>query len=141
MKLKTTQKGLATVEAAIILPVFLLVMFAIMEFGIILYDKAVITNASREAARSGIALRNPKLTTAQISAVATNYCTASLANFNAANLTVTANQSAPPNFGTPLSVNVSYRYNFILGNFFSVLSGGVIPNSLTLLAQTTMNNE
>ena len=61
MKLKRAQSGLAMVEAAIILPVFLLVMFAIMEFGIVLYDKAVITNASREAARSGIALRSPKL--------------------------------------------------------------------------------
>lgn len=141
MKLKHSQKGLAMIEAAIILPLFLLVMFAIMEFGLVLYDKAVITNASREAARSGIALRSPKLTKAEIETVATDYCTANLANFNPANLTVNADQPDPPNFGTPLKVEVTYQYDFVLGNFFSFLSGGVIPNSLTLPAETSMNNE
>ncbi len=141
MKLKNTQKGLAMVEAAIILPLFLVLMFGIMEFGIVLYDKAVITNASREAARSGIALKSPKLTTDDIEQVATDYCSANLINFDADNLDVDVNQSAPPNFGTPLTVIVTYDYDFILGNFFSFMSGGAIPNSLTLPAQTTMNNE
>ena len=73
MKLKYTQNGASTVEFAMILPFLLVILFGIMEFGIILYDKAVITNASREAARSGIAYRNPKLTNAEIKGVAVNY--------------------------------------------------------------------
>ena len=31
-----------------------MLLFGIIEFGIILYDKAMITNASREGARAGI---------------------------------------------------------------------------------------
>ena len=38
------------------------------------YDKAMITNAAREAARAGIVLRNPRMTKAQVEAVASNFC-------------------------------------------------------------------
>lgn len=142
MKLKHYQKGLAIVEAAIILPLFLVLMFGIIELGIVLYDKAVITNASREAARSGIALKSPKLTTDDIEQVAIDYCTDNLINFDAANLDVNADQSAPANFGTPLIVAVQYDYhNMVLGNLLSLLSGGTFPDPLVLSAQTTMNNE
>ena len=61
MKLKTKQRGAETVEFAIILPILLIILFGIMEYGIVLYDKAVITNASREGARSGIAYKCPVL--------------------------------------------------------------------------------
>ncbi|HXV21365.1 MAG TPA: TadE/TadG family type IV pilus assembly protein [Desulfuromonadales bacterium] len=48
------ENGAALVEFALILPVLLLILLGIIEFGIILYDKAIITNASREMAREGI---------------------------------------------------------------------------------------
>lgn len=48
------QSGAAIVEFAIVLPVLLIFIFGIIEFGFLLYDQAVITNASREGARSGV---------------------------------------------------------------------------------------
>ena len=45
------QRGAAAVEFAIVLPLLLVFVFGIIEFGFLLYDKAVITNASREGAR------------------------------------------------------------------------------------------
>jgi Flp pilus assembly protein TadG len=36
-----------------------MLLFGIIEFGIILYDKAMITNASREGARAGIVYSEP----------------------------------------------------------------------------------
>ena len=142
MKLNQSQKGLAIVEAAIILPVFLLLMFGIMEFGIVLYEKAVIRNANREAARSGIALRSPKLTKADIEGVAIRYCQTNLIGYKAANLTVTATQSAPPDFGTQLRVDIVYRYNnMVLGSLLGLFPGNPFPNPLPLPATTTMNNE
>ena len=48
------QKGVAALEFAIILPVLLLLTCGIIEFSVALYDKAMITNASREGARAGI---------------------------------------------------------------------------------------
>lgn len=45
------QHGVAAVEMALILPLLCFIVFAIINFGIIFYDNAVITNAAREGAR------------------------------------------------------------------------------------------
>ena len=55
MKLRNiNNKGNAAIEFAIILPLFLFICLGIIEFSVLLYDKAMITNASREGARKGI---------------------------------------------------------------------------------------
>ena len=43
---------MAAIEFALVSPILIFLLFAIIEFSIVLYDKAIITNASREAARS-----------------------------------------------------------------------------------------
>jgi hypothetical protein len=48
------ESGVAAIEFAIVLPVLLLLLIGIIEFSVILYDKAMITNAAREGARAGI---------------------------------------------------------------------------------------
>ena len=48
------QSGQALVELALVLPLLLILAFGIVEFGLLMYNKAVITNASREGARVGI---------------------------------------------------------------------------------------
>jgi Flp pilus assembly protein TadG len=48
------QKGAAIVEFALILPLLLILLFGIIEISLLLYNKAMITNASREGARTGI---------------------------------------------------------------------------------------
>jgi hypothetical protein len=57
-RLMRNNKGAAMAELAITLPILLIVLFGIFEFGLIMYDKAVITNASREGARTGIVFRS-----------------------------------------------------------------------------------
>ena len=46
---------MAAVELAIILPIFLLVLFGIVEFGGMMYDQQIIETAAREGARWGAA--------------------------------------------------------------------------------------
>lgn len=48
------EKGVAAIEFALVLPILLLLLIGIVEFSLLLYDKAMITNASREGARLGI---------------------------------------------------------------------------------------
>jgi hypothetical protein len=48
------QEGAVIVELAIVLPLLLLIAFGIIEFGVLLYNKQVVTNASREVARAAI---------------------------------------------------------------------------------------
>ena len=49
-----SEKGVSAVEFALIAPLLFVITFGIIEFGILLFDKAVVTNASREGARKAI---------------------------------------------------------------------------------------
>ena len=57
-KLRKNQFGASLVEMAIIVFLFFIVIFGIIDFGFLLYNKQVITNAAREAARFGIVARD-----------------------------------------------------------------------------------
>jgi hypothetical protein len=48
------QSGSSAIEFALVLPVLIVLLFGIVEFGVLFYDKAMITNASREGARLGV---------------------------------------------------------------------------------------
>jgi Flp pilus assembly protein TadG len=60
------QRGVAVVEFALILPLLLLLLIGSIDVSLALYNKSVITNASREGARAGIVARNPVITDAEI---------------------------------------------------------------------------
>jgi Flp pilus assembly protein TadG len=53
-----SNSGQALVEFALILPILIIIILGIADFGIALYDKAMVTNASREGARAGIVFRS-----------------------------------------------------------------------------------
>lgn len=131
------QTGIAAVEFALILPVLLVILFGIINFGIYMYDKAVITNASREGARAGIIsvvsgkglggsecaeinAGNSGISTAQC--VVNNYVANNLVTFGTPTLTVTASHSGTGCSITPLpvgsnscklTVNVTYAFDGI----------------------------
>ena len=52
--LKSTQKGLAIVEAAIVLPLFLLLVLAIIDGGRMIYTYGVMSHAAREGVRYAV---------------------------------------------------------------------------------------
>ena len=145
VKMKFNNKnGTAIVEFAIILPLLLILIFGIIEFSLVLYDKAMITNASREGARAGIVFRADPvtgdyspLTNAEIAAVVNNYLSNYLITFGGptnATTTVTRVGSSP---GGELGVNVAFSYNFlVLPNFVSSL-----VNPINLTAITAMRFE
>ncbi|MDP3876992.1 MAG: pilus assembly protein [Methylobacter sp.] len=150
MKLKCTQKGTSTVEFAMILPFLLIIFFGIMEFGILLYDKAVITNASREAARSGIAFKSPKLSNSAIKQVAVDYAgnyliSSSSVKLSSADINVlpATPLSVATISGTPLTVGITYPYTFfVFGNLFNAyMNGSFTDNQIILSATTVMNHE
>lgn len=135
---RRNKHGVVAVEFSLVLPVLLLLVFGIIEFGLAMYDKAVITNASREAARAGVVLKNPKMTTAQIQNVALNYCQNHLITLGSSTSpTVTVPSGQGGSFGTPLTVTVTYSYSGLaLGAMIRPFTG-----PLQLAATTVMNNE
>ena len=66
--------GASAVEFALILPFLILIIFGTIELCLYLYNKNVITNASREGARAGIVGKMPRLSNNDIETVVKNYC-------------------------------------------------------------------
>lgn len=144
------RKGTSTVEFAIVLPVLLLILFGIIEMALVFYDKAMITNGSREGARAGIVFRADAdtgiyspMTETEISTVVNNYLADSLVTFSTATATIEVDpDQCPPLTATPprqITVTVTYPYTFlVLPNFISTLVG---LNPLNLTAVTVMRCE
>jgi len=127
-------RGLAVIEMAFVLPLFLIVVFGGVNFAVGLYNQAVITNASREAAREGIAFRVPAPTYQEITSKALTYCQNHLVTFGTQvqpQVQIEEPQGRLP--GAPLRVTVTYAYQGL--QIFSGLSPG------TLSATSTMTYE
>jgi len=133
------QRGASAVEFAIVLPLLVIFVFGIIEFGIIFYDKAMVTNASREAARKGILFRDPRVSASEIQSVVDNYCGDKMITFGSSpSLTTTVPSGECVNHNDQLIVNVTFQYDFLLiPNFL----GGALPNSITIGAVTEMRCE
>ncbi len=135
------QKGVAAVEFAIILPVLMIIIFGIIEFGLLLYDKQVITNASREGARAGVVVGVSRVDDAGILEVMDRYIANNLVTFGSTpSLNITIDPVEPRtgmDFGEELTVTVTYDYDFlVLPNFVASLTG-----VQTLVAKTVMKME
>lgn len=115
---KKNGDGTAMVEFALVLPIFLLIVFGVVNYGILLFDQAVITNAAREGARWG-AIHTTSTTKANCGpsaaagasdpcGVANNYATSGLITFGDGNL-----QTSSTGDGTAhslVTVEVEYDY-------------------------------
>lgn len=77
-----SEKGAAVVEFAIVLPILLVIVFGIVEFGFILYNQAMLTNATREGARGGILATSPRQSTNSIDQNVKLYAADFLFNFD-----------------------------------------------------------
>ena len=134
------EEGQGLVEFAIILPMLLLLLLGMIEFGLILYNQHVITNASREGARYGIVVHNPRRTPEEIEIVVDEYLANNLVTFGSITEPTTIIDPVETSgalFGEDLSVDVSFHYDFLVfPNFLGDLFGG-----LDLRAHTTMKYE
>jgi Flp pilus assembly protein TadG len=137
MKRIKCQKGAAAVEFAFLAPLLFVIVFGIIEFSVLLFDKQVITNASREGARYGILWGPSRLTDSEIETRVNAYSAAHLVTFGASNTPVTSVTRSGSNPGDALTVTVTYNYDFLfIPNF---IPG--IPRTKTLNAVSVMRME
>lgn len=122
------QKGASAVEFVIVLLLLLPLVFGIADVGIALYNKQVITNASREGARAGIAR-----STTPIKTVVDNYCSGRL--FPAGTLPSNVTFSGGGDFQNNLTVTVTLDHNFMFAGII-----GLSP-TITMTGQTLMKME
>jgi Flp pilus assembly protein TadG len=114
MKKLIEYKGAAAVEFAILLPILVIILFGIVEFGVLMFNQQVITNASREGARAGMVMSIPRVSAGAISAVVTNYADSHLITFGTSNPTNTVVSATGTGSGDYLTVTVNYNYSFLV---------------------------
>ena len=130
-RFKISENGVAAVEFALILPVLMLIVFGILNYGILLYDQAVITNAAREGARWGaintsaaIGCSGTATGTADPCQIANSYTAANLIGFGST-VTSTTTASGSGTSGTTVTVTVSYPFTeigYVVGYLLNNLS-------------------
>ncbi|ERI91501.1 TadE-like protein [Clostridiales bacterium oral taxon 876 str. F0540] len=129
MKIIRNNKGQALVEFAIILPILLLLIMGIVQFGMMINSYLSIQYASREGARAGIV----GSTDAEIK----NLIIANSQSLDASKITVTITPDfANRKSGDALTVKLSYSYNLTVP-----IISSMFKNSVLLNAQTSMRIE
>ena len=130
------QAGTSVVEMAIVLPLLLLLVFAIGDFGIAYTRWNSLTNAAREGARMGVVFRNPcdaATVTTDIQNTVETFAASSGLDGPSIVTTVTGVCAAT---GTQLTVNSTVPYDYVALHALA----GFAP-TLNLSAQTVMRNE
>jgi Flp pilus assembly protein TadG len=132
--------GVASVELALILPLFLSLIFVMVEASVAFYDKAILTHASREAARLGVLSRTTAMPLGEVENYAISISESRLLSLSGATKSPSALATTGTSVisGSPvLTVTVTYPYEgLLLGPLLSALS-----RSITLSATTVMHYE
>lgn len=118
------EQGQSTVELALLLPVVVVLLLAVLQVGLVGRDLLLVTHAAREAARAAATDPDP---------AAARRAAASATGLPADGLTVTASRRGAP--GTRLRVTVSYRAPT------AVPLVGALLGERTLRASATMRVE
>jgi Flp pilus assembly protein TadG len=133
---KDGEKGQSLAEFALLVPIFLILVFAIVDFGMGFYSWITVTNAAREGARLGAV---ESATEQQI--VDRVHQTSDLPD-EATKMTVSVtNAQGQP--GESVVVQVGYEYDLItpLAGLVQFVSGDVIGPTLTLSSTSEMRIE
>lgn len=127
---RSGDQGSAAVEFVLVLPVLLLVLFAIVDFGRMLNAKIVLSEAAREGARA-VALAGPDAATQRVDAVVGNLS-------GDIDRPIGVQSCDPDNPDQDASVTLTYQFEFVtplamFGDFgggnhrVSITATGVMP--------------
>lgn len=116
-------RGQSMVEFALVVPVFLLILCGIMDFGFILYSRMNVINAAREGARAATLMAGES-----VGAIAGR--AEAVADASSGGIGVTTNVSCEDSCkaGKAVTVTVSHTHRV----FFPLLFGTSIPMSSTV---------
>ena len=142
------EQGGALVEFAIVMPLLMLILGGIIDFGALYYNKQILTNASREGARAGVVRQldaNGNKIIIQESDIQTTveiYCNNhGLLEFGESTPpTVSASNISTMAYPGDLTVTVTYTQTFLLSSLLNLFGGDIGP-TINLSATTVMKME
>lgn len=111
------QRGLATIEAALILPMLLLLTFGILEYGWIFIKSGQINNAARHGVRAAVL---PDATVGDVSAAIDDFMSRAGLAESGYSAVLSADPAAVEP-GTPISVTITVDYEGIALTQFPLL--------------------
>ena len=112
------QKGSAAVEFAIVLQLLVLLVFGTIEFGLMFYNKQVLTNASREAVRAAIT----GVAVSEVKQIVLDYCNGKLFSLNGSVNLSASDIDVSPLDGNDQSVAVSFDYYFLFSQAIGIIN-------------------
>jgi Flp pilus assembly protein TadG len=121
----------AAVEFAVVAPIFLLLVFGMIEYGRMVMVYQILTNASREGARAAVL---DGATTSSVSTSVNTYLTDAF--ISGATVTVAPNPPSNAHYGDPVTVTVSIPFSQV-----SWLPSPMYLGSQTLTSATVMRRE
>jgi Flp pilus assembly protein TadG len=127
------RRAAAAVEFAIVAPVFFLLVFGLIEYGRMVMVQQIITNASREGARTAVL---DGATTAGVTAAVNNYLTSG--SISGATVTVNPNPPTTAQYGDPVTVTVSVPFSQVSWLPSPMYLGGKTLTSSTVMRRETM---
>ena len=124
------RKGQSLLETALVMPVLVLLLVGIVDFGLLFNNYLVVANASREGARKA--------------AVGADNTSISASVFNAASsldetkltLTISPENEEERERGCEVSVTLVYEHSI-----FTPIISSIIPNPIELTSKSTMRME
>ena len=132
------QRGQNLVEFALVVPIFFVIIFGIIDFGLGLKAWITITNSAREGAR--YAAVTCATTSASEANVIDRAVDTSAGLLTDADVTVT---NCPGDSTESVVVSVSYDYDLItpLGALMTLMSGGSLPSTISMSSSADMRLE
>ena len=149
---RSKKNGLTIVEFSLLLPIFFVIIFGIIEFGVMMYDRAIIINASREAARAAVVYGSNftkedgkysffYMSKENIESMVKSHCNENLISFKpGVEIIIGTDPPDPENAisGEYLNVKVQYEFNFLV---LSKLVNNLKGSPVYLRAETIMRFE
>jgi Flp pilus assembly protein TadG len=156
-RVRRREEAQSLAEFALILPIFLILVFGIIDFGLGLRAYITVAQATREGARFGIVGNaagtfsaggagdcNGSTTTNIVGKVCSTINGLDLTHLQSVTTVCADTSTTPPcNPGDSIEVHAEYRYHYItpVKALVTVLSGGSLPNYITVSSTTTMRQE
>jgi Flp pilus assembly protein TadG len=131
------ESGQDLVEYALVLPLFLLLVFSVFEFGILFFQYTLVVNAAREGARTGVVVETEACPLGCLKTKIQNAALGKMAGIDPADLSV---YTTWPTSGSQalVSVTVQYRTGFFTRMLIETVGGN---GSVTLESTATMQRE
>jgi Flp pilus assembly protein TadG len=125
---RDSDAGQSLVEFSLVLPIFLVLLFALVDFGRGFYTWLLVTNAAREGARAGaVQLDNSGIDGKIRSSICSTYPTN--CSLDTTKMTVTKTNVQGPR-GQEMTVDIVFSFQFVtpIGSLMSLIGGSSISS-------------